>query len=187
LKSNQREGIPVSLPATESNCTNQSANFVSHPAVSNRYNLIYPWAGETESLPGTESKLTVNPQILLSIPLPPPFPESYLPFNQSVNLKDKRQNLCLPINRVKIRTQIKKYPPVLSIYQSICLFFNVPPTESCMHRAGFSKTRSHPPLQILLKPTTKNAGSPPAWCMTACWVVLCALTVHRGYKIIKVL
>jgi len=45
-----------------------------------------------------------------------------------------------------------------------------------MCRAGFSKTRSHrvrlltdPPLHILLKPTTKNAGSPPAWCMTACY------------------
>jgi hypothetical protein len=38
-------------------------------------------------------------------------------------------------------------------------------TESCMHRAGLSETRSHPPLQILLKPTTKNAGSPTAWCI----------------------
>lgn len=47
--------------------------------------------------------------------------------------------------------------------------FNLCPTESCMHRAGFTETRSHPPLQILLKPTTKNAGRPPAWCITACY------------------
>jgi hypothetical protein len=68
---------------------NQSANFVSHPAASNRYNLIYQRVGETESLPGTKSKLTANPQILLSIPLPPTFPESYLPI-QSI-CQSKRQ------------------------------------------------------------------------------------------------
>jgi hypothetical protein len=36
-------------------------------------------------------------------------------------------------------------------------------TDSCMRRAGFTETRSHPPLLIFLKPTTLDAGSQPAW------------------------
>lgn len=38
-----------------------------------------------------------------------------------------------------------------------------------MRRAGFSETRSHPPLKILLKPTSLEAGSPPAWRITTCY------------------
>jgi len=30
-----------------------------------------------------------------------------------------------------------------------------------MHRAGFTETRFHPPLQILLKPTTKTLEARP--------------------------
>jgi len=36
-------------------------------------------------------------------------------------------------------------------------------TESCMRRAGLAEIRSYPPLQTLLKPTTKDTGSPPVW------------------------
>ena len=42
-----------------------------------------------------------------------------------------------------------------------------------MRRAGFTETRSHPPLQIMLKPTTLDVDSPPAWRMTACYAPLC--------------
>jgi len=37
-----------------------------------------------------------------------------------------------------------------------------------MRRAGLTATLSHPPLQILVEPTTLEAGIPPAWHITAC-------------------
>jgi len=50
--------------------------------------------------------------------------------------------------------------------------------ESGMCRAGGTETRSHPKKQILLKPTTQEAVSPPAWRITACCVA-CILLIYQ--------
>jgi hypothetical protein len=51
-------------------------------------------------------------------------------------------------------------------------------TESCMHRAGFTGTRSHPPLQIPAKADNQKRCKPARMVYTACWSALFYFSVR---------